>query len=97
MTRMLVHAGANRGLLLKIADGKLEAEASAWTEGDSVRVSTINPDRYGLSPPYSVIDRALQTRTPFVISAPTSEPGPPTNNPPPDARSSACRFCAVAN
>lgn len=68
MTRMLVHAGANRGLLLKIADGKLEAEASAWTEGDSVRVSTINPDPYGLSPPYSVIDRALQTRTPFVIS-----------------------------
>ena len=40
MTRMLVHAGANRGLLLKIADGQLEAEASAWTEGDSVRVST---------------------------------------------------------
>jgi predicted ATPase/signal transduction histidine kinase len=68
MTRMLVHAGANRGLLLKIGDGKLEAEASAWTEGDSVRVSTIDPDRYGLSPPYSVIDRALQTRTPFVIS-----------------------------
>lgn len=68
MTRMLVHAGANRGLLLKIADGKLEAEASAWTEGDSVRVSTHDPDRYGLSPPYSVIDRALQTRTPFVIS-----------------------------
>jgi predicted ATPase/signal transduction histidine kinase len=68
MARMLVHAGANRGLLLKIADGKLEAEAFAWTEGDSVRVSTINPDRYGLSPPYSVIDRALQTRTPFVIS-----------------------------
>ncbi|WP_170975840.1 ATP-binding sensor histidine kinase [Rhizobium sp. FY34] len=68
MTRMLVHAGANRGLLLKIAEGKLEAEASAWTEGGSVRVSTINPDRYGLSPPYSVIDRALQTRTPFVIS-----------------------------
>jgi predicted ATPase/signal transduction histidine kinase len=68
MTRMLVHAGANRGLLLKIADGKLEVEASAWTEGDSVRVSTHDPDRYGLSPPYSVIDRALQTRTPFVIS-----------------------------
>lgn len=68
MTRMLVHAGANRGLLLKIADGRLEAEASAWTEGDSVRVSTVDPDRYGLSPPYSVIDRALQTRTPFVIS-----------------------------
>ncbi len=65
---MLVHAGANRGLLLKIADGKLEAEASAWTEGDSVRVSTIDPDRYGLNPPYSVIDRSLQTRTPFVIS-----------------------------
>lgn len=68
MTRMLVHAGANRGLLLKIGDGELEAEASAWTEGDSVRVSTIDPDRYGLSPPYSVIDRALQTRIPFVIS-----------------------------
>lgn len=68
MTRMLVHAGANRGLLLKIADGKLEAEASAWTEGDSVRVSTTDPDRYGLNPPYSVIDRSLQTRTPFVIS-----------------------------
>jgi predicted ATPase/signal transduction histidine kinase len=68
MTRMLVHAGANRGLLLKIAEGKLEAEASAWTEGDSVRVSTHDPDRYGLRPPYSVIDRALQTRTPFVIS-----------------------------
>ncbi|SMD13753.1 ATP-binding sensor histidine kinase [Rhizobium sp. RU36D] len=68
MTRMLVHAGANRGLLLKIADGRLEAEASAWIEGDSVRVSTIDPDRHGLSPPYSVIDRALQTRMPFVIS-----------------------------
>jgi predicted ATPase/signal transduction histidine kinase len=68
MTRMLVHAGANRGLLLKISDGSLEAEASAWTEGDSVRVSTVDPDRYGLSPPYSVIDRALQTRTPFVVS-----------------------------
>lgn len=68
MTRMLIHAGANRGLLLKIGNGKLEAEASAWTEGDSVRISTIDPDRYGLAPPYSVIDRALQTRAPFVIS-----------------------------
>ncbi|MVA24805.1 AAA family ATPase [Agrobacterium vitis] len=68
MTRLLIHAGANRGLLLKISDGRLEAEASAWTEGDSVRVSTLDPDRYGISPPYSVIDRALQTRTPFVIS-----------------------------
>lgn len=68
MTKMLVHAGANRGLLLKIADGKLEVEASAWTEDDTVRVMSADTDRHGLRPPYSVIDRALQTRTPFVIS-----------------------------
>lgn len=68
MTRMLIHAGANRGLLLKIGNGQLEAAASAWIEGDRVQVSTVNPDTHALKPPYSVIDRALQTRTPFIVS-----------------------------
>jgi predicted ATPase/signal transduction histidine kinase/tetratricopeptide (TPR) repeat protein len=68
MTRMLVHAGANRGLLLKITDRTLKVEASAWTEDGDVHVTIPDPDRYEVNLPYSVIDRALQTRIPFVIS-----------------------------
>jgi predicted ATPase/signal transduction histidine kinase len=68
MTRMLIQAGANRGLLLKIIAGRPEVEASAWLDDGNVRVSIASPDRFGLTPTYGVIDRALQARAPFVMS-----------------------------
>ncbi|MDO1584849.1 trifunctional serine/threonine-protein kinase/ATP-binding protein/sensor histidine kinase [Rhizobium oryzicola] len=68
MKRMLVHTGANRGLLLKISEGRLDIEASAWTDGGNVRVSSSNLPQPDQGLPYSVIDRALQVRAPFLLS-----------------------------
>jgi predicted ATPase/signal transduction histidine kinase len=70
MTRMLIHAGANRGLLFRIIEGRPELEASAWLDDGNVRVSIASPDRFGLTLSYGVIDRALRARAPFVVSGP---------------------------
>ncbi len=68
MTRMLIHAGANRGYLFRIIEGRPEVEASSWLDGGDVRVSIAGPDRFGLTPSYGVIDRALRARAPFVAT-----------------------------
>ncbi len=67
MKSMLVHAGANRALLVSMNDGELSVEAIAWIEGEDVVVNTTGLPLEGTIP-YSIIDAVMSTRQPLVLA-----------------------------
>ncbi|MDK1491883.1 AAA family ATPase [Sinorhizobium sp. 7-81] len=68
MKSMLVHAGANHGVLLLMENGEVRVHASAATKGKEVVISispTAAPERLV---PYAVIDTVMATRQPLVVT-----------------------------
>ncbi len=67
MKSMLVHAGANQGVLLLMENGEVRVHASAATKGKEVVISTSPTAPEGLVP-YAVIDTVMATRQPLVVT-----------------------------
>ncbi|PKA44506.1 hypothetical protein CWR43_06220 [Rhizobium sullae] len=68
MKSMLVHAGANYGVLLLMENGEVRVHASAATKGKEVVISTSPTTPPERLVPYAIIDTVMATRQPLVVT-----------------------------
>lgn len=67
MNHLMIHAGADQGVLMLVTDGALQPAAAAFIESGNVRVTQANDQPLEHMAPVSVLNATMRTRTPLVL------------------------------
>lgn len=67
MNHLMIHAGADQGVLMLVAEGELQPAAAAFIEAGNVHVNQASDRPLEQMAPVSVLNATMRTRTPLVL------------------------------